>query len=361
MDDPLQEFAGATPIQKLHRYLIQTDGTVYFGLLGMDGDLRYFRTDPNAISNIAGETHDLARASRHIVSGNDYESFIPSQLPRSLPTDSASVVDPLIGPFLKLHRAHEHFDRLADVVTQYGARATLEPVEVETTGSKVTWRMQLSESPPGIIPLLIGDVIHNLRSALDILVCDLARLRGLGTKQFKFPFAENEAKLLKIFKDEHKRIGDDVCDAILALQPYTGGDPLLRGLHDLDIIDKHRLILPVYFAQWRRHDMTLRIADLMRRENPDRDVPKFVFLSDMENTPMPVGETIVCEVGEDPLRYYEEVKSPVLIRFPSGDNMPFQHAFVLDVLAQLFERVQGIVSSFATQFGPPNHEAAGAP
>lgn len=355
MEDPLDEFGDATPIQKLHRYAIQLDGTVYFGLLGVDGVLRYFGTDTNGISNISSEAHDLARASRHILNGNDYASFIPSTLPRFLPIDSSSVVDPLIGPFLKLHRAHEHYDRLVDVVTQYGARATLVPVEVEAKDSKVTWQMQLSESPPGIIPLLIGDVIHNLRSALDILICDVARLRDLGKRQFKFPFAESEAKLLKILKDEHKRIGDDVCDAILALQPYTGGNPLLRGLHDLDIIDKHRLILPVYFAQWRRDNIALRITDLMRNENPHQDVPKIAFLSDMENTPMSVGDIIVCEVGEDPLRYYEEVKSPVLIRFPSSDDTPFQHSFVLDVLAQLFEHINGILVSFATQFGPSNH------
>ena len=278
-----------------------------------------------------------------------------------LPADSSSVIEPLVGPFLKMHRAMEHFDRLVDIVTQFGDRVTIIPLEVETTGSKVTWKMQLSEKPPGIIPLLIGDVIHNLRSALDILICDIAEIRGFGKDKFDFPFAKDKCNLQKKLRKVHSIIGDDVCEAILDLKPFLGGDELLRGLHDLDIIDKHRLIVPVYFAQWRRHDMAKRVTDLMRKENPNREIPNIVFISDMENTPMPVGEIIICDVGEDPLRYYDEIKSPVLIRFPSVDGMPFQHSFVLEILAQLFERVHQVLASFATQFGNADAKAASMP
>ena len=109
--------------------------------------------------------------------------------------------------------------------------------------------MQMLVDFPGEMPLVIGDAIHNLRAALDLTMCDVARAQGKSTAGIKFPFAENAKKLEAIFRDkEIKRLGPDIKKMILDMQPYKFGNISLRALHDLDIDDKHKLILPAGFS-----------------------------------------------------------------------------------------------------------------
>lgn len=116
--------------------------------------------------------------------------------------------------------------------------------------------------------VVFGDVLHNFRSALDRLVCQLVLLNTGRecTRENQFPICSNGARYwsigrngepslrdrqLKSVADEHKAIID-------ALQPYRthGLRPnqvkALAGLHDFSNIDKHRVIHPSLRARGRR-------------------------------------------------------------------------------------------------------------
>jgi hypothetical protein len=107
-------------------------------------------------------------------------------------------------------------------------------------------------------PLRIGDIIHNLRSALDQVAYRLAH-KGSGgligfSKQLYFPIGSSLADFTKRlatayeFKSDSgemvQRLRPEAVKAIKRFQPYDGGTRgALWALHRLDIIDKHHLLL----------------------------------------------------------------------------------------------------------------------
>jgi hypothetical protein len=51
-----------------------------------------------------------------------------------------------------------------------------------------TLKFELTSEPPEALPLIIGDAIHNLRSALDHIWARLYRVLGLDDSDVYFPF-----------------------------------------------------------------------------------------------------------------------------------------------------------------------------
>src|SRR5262249_28235966 len=117
-----------------------------------------------------------------------------------------------------------------------------------TTGDDLD-RVRFLTPPPLRLSLLIGDGIHNLRSALDHLAWQLVVANhSTPNSETGFPISD----LPKNFKSLlHQRLGaassqaKAVCEG---LQPYRGGKDALWRLHRLDIADKHRLLIPVALA-----------------------------------------------------------------------------------------------------------------
>ena len=95
---------------------------------------------------------------------------------------------------------------------------------------------------PGII---LGDAVHNLRSALDLMATELADIAHVDPEAAYFPFATNleHLRVTKKFKD-FARCGSDCAQLLETIAPYRGGNESLRALHDLDIQDKHRSLIP---------------------------------------------------------------------------------------------------------------------
>jgi hypothetical protein len=98
--------------------------------------------------------------------------------------------------------------------------------------------------------LIIGDAIHNLRSALDLLVCQLFCLANPEDKDFsnlEFPI-KNTFKLygeaLSNTKTKFRLIGPQALSIFEKLEPYKlGSDHDLWLIHRLDIQDKHRILI----------------------------------------------------------------------------------------------------------------------
>ncbi len=104
---------------------------------------------------------------------------------------------------------------------------------------------------PERLSLIAGDAIHNLRCALDYLAYQLAEASSPGgfdeNKSF-FPISDGldnyEARLRGDLKSILRQ---EVIDTLRTLQPYKGGKGhgnTLWCLHRLDILDKHRLLIP---------------------------------------------------------------------------------------------------------------------
>lgn len=110
------------------------------------------------------------------------------------------------------------------------------------------WR-EPTEDLPLTLEGLVGDAIHNIRVALDLLVSDLAELKAVPRELVSFPFDGTLQGLIKQLYDKKSarknlwKLGEEFRDLILALKPYAGGDDRLYAINRLDNISKHRSIV----------------------------------------------------------------------------------------------------------------------
>ena len=156
---------------------------------------------------------------------------------------------------VKIERADHHIAELyAESVRflQSGPYKTLGEVDPQ---GRATYRVSYMQPIDPIIPAIAGDVIQNLRTALDYMACALW-LRTNSGKVCKvyFPIAETSAKYKSEGLGKIKGAGQDAIDAISAIEPYGGGKgDILWRLHSLSIIDKHRLPITVAGANLGIH------------------------------------------------------------------------------------------------------------
>jgi hypothetical protein len=163
----------------------------------------------------------------------------------------------MIAPFeaakLKIERANKHIQELELSISSYFAEnpcaLIVEPFPRMNLIHDHAWIARIRKPVPIFLSAIIGDAVHNLRTALDLLACDLVRLNGRSVRSVYFPFCEKADDLSTAIKDRKlHRAGDDIVRAIKHLKPYKGGNVALRSIHDMDIADKHQALLPVIGA-----------------------------------------------------------------------------------------------------------------
>jgi hypothetical protein len=96
---------------------------------------------------------------------------------------------------------------------------------------------------------VIGDVLHNARATLDLIIWQAVLANG-GTpgKPTCFPMAKDASSYQKTRTAALAGASADVFTLVDGLQPYPGGNDTLWRLHSLDILDKHRVLVPVGVA-----------------------------------------------------------------------------------------------------------------
>jgi hypothetical protein len=161
----------------------------------------------------------------------------------------------VLGAQLKVDRARHHLADLQEQVSRWLAEAPAPRfvVEVEDAGSVLVVRLVDVPRTPAAWSLVLGDALHNLRSALDLLAWQ-AVIAGGATPGRRTAFP--------VFRDNHNQRGDKgvttalrgappgLVAAAQGLQPFSRcrpgqmvhGDPLWQ-LHRLDIEDKHHLLV----------------------------------------------------------------------------------------------------------------------
>lgn len=149
---------------------------------------------------------------------------------------------PFFAPRLKAEWGAQRTRELADAIRLFKDAPPYNLVSDQSGAAQVAFL----GAYPSHIPLILGDAIHNLRTALDLLACDVVRLNKQSAKGVYFPFADSEAGLAEmIVRKKFSRASEDAQRLLKTIQPYRGGNELLRALHDLDVMDKHQLIIPM--------------------------------------------------------------------------------------------------------------------
>lgn len=213
---------------------------------------------------------------------------------------------------IKLDRARAHIDELARLIDEHHAR---HPAVVEAryddSGSLAHLGVSV-KSLPRSVSALIGDAVHNLRTSLDILAVQLVNRVSPGTRGVHFPFAIDAVRLEEmIVSKRFDRAGADTVALLRKWQPFSGGNIDLRGLHDLDLRDKHNAIIPV---------------------------------ATMVSTPEVMADTTDFDSGVVRIKLVEGSSPTIEQLFP--DDTPFAGAEVVGTLRRLHEMATAIVSDF---------------
>jgi hypothetical protein len=147
---------------------------------------------------------------------------------------------------LKTKRANEHIRNLESdiVIWKRDGYAIDRQIESQTGDTVFTFRIKRPLRPEWAT--IIGDAVHNLRTALDHTIHHAVEVSGgTITTRTGFPIAGTPEKYESEFAAKIQGIDSTAIKIIKALCPYHGGNEDFWRLHELDRIDKHRLLIPV--------------------------------------------------------------------------------------------------------------------
>ena len=162
------------------------------------------------------------------------------------------VQSPFESTRLKIVRAYGHMkalNREVDAALELQPNGVIGQIEPKS-GDKV-YRADLVWQPPREWGLLLGDFVHNLRSALDHMVWDLVLANPNSERpdsDTEFPIYADATRYALKHEAPRKLRGvlSTALDAIEQAQPYHAANPTfspLWALRELDIADKHRTLL----------------------------------------------------------------------------------------------------------------------
>lgn len=151
---------------------------------------------------------------------------------------------PFSSPRLKLQRAMRHIGELEEIIEKYFSGKWFSCETKFNERGEPCFNM-VFQGAPDEFSMVLGDAIHNIRSALDLAAVELVGLNKQDTKGVMFPFARNEQEFHKALKNKNiDRASQCAQELIRGLKPYGGGNDMLRSLHELDIQDKHHTVIP---------------------------------------------------------------------------------------------------------------------
>jgi hypothetical protein len=251
---------------------------------------------------------------------------------------------------LKIDRAYEHiadFDWHADAYIVANASGVV--VKVDTQGIRIF--------PNAIVPipsalaLTLGDVVHNLKSALDYCWTGIHRAALPDTERREvFPIGNTrndavgrlkEAAVESAFPNIKIVIGD-------LIRPYTdvatGGNPNFTVINHLDRWDKHNLLVPA-LAVWNSGEMTISNIPMIGKLNFKgmkvySDEP--FGLIEIVGLPPEVAAQLAAKV-----HIQQNAESTTQLVF--GQGQPLEHEPIAPALSKLAESAKMAVETFISE------------
>jgi hypothetical protein len=210
------------------------------------------------------------------------------------------------GVFAKLRMAHTQL-KLLDTAWGKYLRAQPRPydfiVHIDPQSGHHTIYAEIVESPSPMLSVIVGDVLHNLRSGLDHLAWELViRAGGKPGRHTYFPICDTEERWIREV-EWRRRSGDRqspltgiepdsaIWKFIQAVQPYEGAiyAKAMTALRVLSNADKHRQLLisgmfpdPDDFAallHWSPEAVLREQKIFIGPDEPMKDGDKVAFLS----------------------------------------------------------------------------------
>jgi hypothetical protein len=235
-----------------------------------------------------------------------------------------------VGSKLKIERANKHIADLNTLLDRFKTDFCSFGIEKDANTGNDILTFERVDPLPYSIALIVGDAIHNLHTALDLMMYEI-----VADRTSKFPFFEKREELIgqtKSGKIETAR--PDIYDLIVnTIKPYRGGNDALYGLHDLDISDKHRLLIIVLGV----------IVFTVDAEDKDGNVIPIGYNARIR------ADGVIKRFSTSAERHIKNYTNTSLeIQF--GPGQPFQGESVIPTLHQLSQLVSGVVKTIGELF-----------
>src|SRR5205823_48016 len=94
------------------------------------------------------------------------------------------------------------------------------------------------------VPVVLGEIVYLLGSALDQLICALMRRQGKSCSDTSFPIRGTEKEFETALGKLRSLAPSDIA-TLRRLRPFKDGDRLLWAIRKLTNRDKHQLLLAV--------------------------------------------------------------------------------------------------------------------
>lgn len=232
---------------------------------------------------------------------------------------------------LKVKRADQHISNLNEMLNSilktdfYGF-----VVEKDENTDKNSLHFLLKPSLSEDTGLIMGDAIHNLRSALDNLWWELVdRYGGICDQNTFFPITKTEKNFEKTIKDRGiESLSSDIAGLLRKnIKPYRGGNDPLYALNELNNINKHRLLIPIY-------------------SNVEfRGVTGNIGTAKFRNSSFVLGQDAIMSFPEITEKYEFQHNGNPRLTIVFGEKQPFEFEPIIPTLQNLSILVSGIVQN----------------
>jgi hypothetical protein len=246
----------------------------------------------------------------------------------------------------KMIRAHEHLEALEREIKDYLSTIKVEMVLKTAPIEPRPWLVMWANDyiPPIRLSVLLGDCVHNMRSALDNLVCGLAKtVKPDCTCRGAFPFRKDQNDWNDHFEVDLKGVPLDAQKIIKELQPWhdpSKANPLLI-LNKLSNDDKHRTcnftLAYTQNAVFRIHGNDGTITDIAYNEP--------IYLGEVQTVVLPMSPAAVMPSAR--------VEAAGRMVISLRDESIWADAPVENVLRRCFDHVEKEVISKLKQFFQP--------
>jgi hypothetical protein len=260
----------------------------------------------------------------------------------------------------KVVRAKKHIEDLSSALKGFWELAdnAVRYEDDPETNERTYYIDRVTDIPLDIL-VIIGDVLHNLRSALDHLAYQLPLAPGEIRGRTQFPIAESYAKYMSTdIRKGVTKFRKDAVEALDSLSPYKGGNELLWSLHSLNIIDKHRLLLTASITNYARSMTPAERENLTKGylgSYPDKPPPDFTrSLMFIGFAPLKAGDKL-WTIPQSELGPYTQFH--VDVGFNEPDVM--EYSLVVHTLQGMATRVEQIVQDFEPLLSRPTLPIAG--
>ncbi|QIM16317.1 hypothetical protein G7067_07590 [Leucobacter insecticola] len=235
-----------------------------------------------------------------------------------------------LWPYMKWARAQQLSGQLYHSVNMQSV-SSRSGLDVEIAQDKLSATFLVREAAPMPVhewSLLLGDVLHNYRSALDALAWELAHLDGRQphpkhVRQLYFPICISKTEWDRKVKGPFASIPIDIRRRLYAVQPFHA-EPVEEGilviLHKLDIADKHKAQVKANAVV--RDRSTCRYSFRLEGNQPmpvSGDRPAHEWLTD--GSPVRVGQPIFKMNSPIPIEWAEsDMPLPLKLTVELGES-----------------------------------------